>query len=51
MEPTTAPKPKTTLLDIRYRVEYAALVVVRAIVGVLPDRVSWWLGSVVGFGF
>jgi KDO2-lipid IV(A) lauroyltransferase len=40
-----------TLLDVRYRIEYAALVVVRAIVGALPDRVSWWLGSVVGFGF
>lgn len=48
---TPGPMPKTTLLDVRYRVEYAALVVVRAIVGVLPDRVSWWLGSAVGFGF
>jgi KDO2-lipid IV(A) lauroyltransferase len=40
-----------TLLDVRYRIEYAALVVVRFIVGALPDRVSWWLGAMVGFGF
>lgn len=38
-------------LALRYRVEYAALMTVRAIVGVLPDAVSYWLGATVGLGF
>ena len=38
-------------LALRYRLEYAALTVVRAAVGVLPDGASWWLGAAVGLGF
>jgi KDO2-lipid IV(A) lauroyltransferase len=40
-----------TLLEARYHVEHAALVVVRAVVGAMPDRVAGWLGATVGFGF
>ncbi len=38
-------------LALRYRLEYAALAGVRALVGALPDRVSWAIGSLVGMGF
>ncbi len=38
-------------LALRYRVEAAALTVVRAIAGALPDAASWWAGAAVGFGF
>jgi KDO2-lipid IV(A) lauroyltransferase len=40
-----------TWLQARYRLEYAALVAVRFVVGALPDRVSWWIGSAVGMSF
>jgi KDO2-lipid IV(A) lauroyltransferase len=35
----------------RYKLEWAALRAVRAVVGALPDRFSYWLGSLVGLGF
>ncbi len=38
-------------LALRYRLEYAALATVRALVGVMPDAVSWWIGAAVGMGF
>lgn len=38
-------------LVLRYRLEYAALAAVRGLVGLMPDAVSWWIGSVVGMGF
>ena len=38
-------------LVLRYRLEYAALVVVRTLVGWLPDAASWALGSFVGMSF
>ena len=42
---------RSRALALRYRLEYAALMAVRAVVGVLPDAVSWWIGSIVGMGF
>lgn len=38
-------------LVLRYFLEYAALRLVRAVVGALPDAFSWWTGSAVGMGF
>ena len=38
-------------LALSYRVEAAALTVVRAIAGALPDAASWWAGAAAGFGF
>lgn len=38
-------------LVLRYRLEAAALAVVRGTVGRLPDAVAWGLGAALGFGF
>jgi Kdo2-lipid IVA lauroyltransferase/acyltransferase len=39
------------LLDLRHRIEYGLVVSVRAIVGILPDRVSRALGTFIGLSF
>lgn len=38
-------------LALRYRLEAAALSVVRGVARALPDRVSWGVGRVIGLGF
>jgi Kdo2-lipid IVA lauroyltransferase/acyltransferase len=40
-----------TLLGLRHRIEYGLVVSVRAIVGILPDRVSRALGTFIGISF
>jgi KDO2-lipid IV(A) lauroyltransferase len=40
-----------TLLDFRHRIEYGLVVVVRTMVGILPDRVSRSLGTFIGLSF
>jgi KDO2-lipid IV(A) lauroyltransferase len=37
--------------ELRYRLEYAMVLLVRAVVRVLPDRAGRWLGSLVGWCF
>jgi Kdo2-lipid IVA lauroyltransferase/acyltransferase len=40
-----------TLLGFRHRIEYSLVVAVRAVVGVLPDRVCRALGTFIGLSF
>jgi KDO2-lipid IV(A) lauroyltransferase len=40
-----------TALDLRHRAEYGVVLVLRAVVSVLPDRLARGLGTLVGFTF